>query len=762
MAVIETWLEQDLQSPVKVRYIDGSLFSNNGNGNRIGVRVFNNGDPVTLTGTVSGYVIVADGSTVPCTGSRSENEASILIPPAAYQPGAVLISIFLTDGSTVTTLAAIATTVMQARTNNQVSPGSVVQDWTQTINEAMQAVEDASAEQDVKIDDLRGELNNESVKGCSSESITSITWQQGRIGNSGGVISGANAPNYCISSVLRNSSDAKRIDCAIKTGWEFYITEHTSSSLGTGTYVRHYPKDKNPTQDPILIYPVTGHRYTVNIKKTDGSNFTPSQVPSDVITITVWRPTDKTLTLSDVAADAKAVGDFKGISFLSDYSSTTQITSGDLDDYITPGTYAIPANSYIPNIDNLPVEATGMLYVIKMASEAIYQLYMAYTADGGSIYVRNKSSVSWREWVKFSTMEEVEHAFLTDYSKITRITSGDLDDYITPGTYTIPANVYTADIDNMPVKAVGMLYVIKMASASIYQLYMAYTDDGGSMYVRNKSSSAWRSWVKFSTIGDQKSRYNGKRVSIIGDSIETYAGYVVPGYRTSYPSLGVNSVEQTWWMQVINNTGAALEVNAAFTGSMVTNNRQGDEYADHYPDLYERVSVIGSPDIVFITLGTNDSNYDVALGEYDFETAYTSLSESTFRTAYIKGIKAIRATYPDAEIVCVSEYMHEEYRDSIEHIAKELGVKYINAYDYNRQSGSHPGVLGMQQIASLVLFPTDSFLWQKHYPADAQATGLKISALEGKVPDAPASDGSYTLKATVSGGTVSYFWESTN
>ena len=44
MAVIETWFEQDLQKPVKVRYIDGNLFSHNGNGNRIGVIVTNNGE----------------------------------------------------------------------------------------------------------------------------------------------------------------------------------------------------------------------------------------------------------------------------------------------------------------------------------------------------------------------------------------------------------------------------------------------------------------------------------------------------------------------------------------------------------------------------------------------------------------------------------------------------------------------------------------------------------------------------------------------
>ena len=145
MAVIETWLEQDLQKPVRVKHLDGNFFSNNANGNRIGVAVYNNGAAVTLSGTVSGYVVLSDGTTVPCTGSRSGNKASVLVPPAAYQPGLVLVTVFLTDGNTVTTLAAVSANVQQARTDQQVSPGSVVTDWTNTINAAMQSVETAAA-----------------------------------------------------------------------------------------------------------------------------------------------------------------------------------------------------------------------------------------------------------------------------------------------------------------------------------------------------------------------------------------------------------------------------------------------------------------------------------------------------------------------------------------------------------------------------------------------------------------------------------------
>jgi ssDNA-binding Zn-finger/Zn-ribbon topoisomerase 1 len=57
MARIETWFDQDLQKAVKVQYIDGNVFSQDNNGNVVGVNVFNNGVPASLNGSVSGTVI---------------------------------------------------------------------------------------------------------------------------------------------------------------------------------------------------------------------------------------------------------------------------------------------------------------------------------------------------------------------------------------------------------------------------------------------------------------------------------------------------------------------------------------------------------------------------------------------------------------------------------------------------------------------------------------------------------------------------------
>lgn len=49
----------------------------------------------------------------------------------------------------------------------------------------------------------------------------------------------------------------------------------------------------------------------------------------------------------------------------------------------------------------------------------------------------------------------------------------------------------------------------------------------------------------------------GLSVSVLGDSISTYQGYIPDGYACFYPEANndVKDVTQTWWMQVLYNTG---------------------------------------------------------------------------------------------------------------------------------------------------------------------------------------------------------------
>ncbi len=196
--------------------------------------------------------------------------------------------------------------------------------------------------------------------------------------------------------------------------------------------------------------------------------------------------------------------------------------------------------------------------------------------------------------------------------------------------------------------------------------------------------------------------YAGKKVSIIGDSIDTFdqEGYRVDGYAMLYPieETGVVHVNHMWWMRIINATGARLEVNASCSGSRVTRT------VGELPDLYSRTFIIGNPDLVFVSLGTNDSLAGIPLGVFDFETDYRELPVHLFRQAYIKGIKSLKAMFPKAEIVCITKMMEPAYKESIAYIANALSVTYIDVSDYVGQLGVHPGMRGMRQIASHVMY----------------------------------------------------------
>lgn len=160
MAYFETWVNRDLKKIMTAEDIRGTVFTLDNLGNLIGVRVFSDGRPVELSGSVNGYCILADGTTVPVAGTRSGNEAYIILPQSAYAvPGMIRIAIKLTDGSAITTLAALIGSVSVSRTDNMITPSQqVITDWSQQIAAEMQAVEDASAAQDEKIDDLNSAM----------------------------------------------------------------------------------------------------------------------------------------------------------------------------------------------------------------------------------------------------------------------------------------------------------------------------------------------------------------------------------------------------------------------------------------------------------------------------------------------------------------------------------------------------------------------------------------------------------------------------
>lgn len=204
MPKVEHWFKQDLKNPVKVHSLNGSVFTLDNVGSVIGVEVFDSGNPVALTGTVNGYVILPDDTTISVVGTRSNNKASINLPQSALAiPGFIKIAVKLTNSSEITTLLAVVATVYKSRTDTIITPSQqIITDWSQQIAAEMQAVEDASAAQDAKIDDLKSAFNTD-IQKITGNSRIPVTGEKQWIDLSGNTadvtdIRSSNAFNYSL------------------------------------------------------------------------------------------------------------------------------------------------------------------------------------------------------------------------------------------------------------------------------------------------------------------------------------------------------------------------------------------------------------------------------------------------------------------------------------------------------------------------------------------------------------------------------------
>lgn len=150
MAQFEYWMTTDLKrGSSQVQVLHGQTFTQDNLGNRVGVVVLDGGEPATLDGTVTGYVIRADGGTVLVTGAVDGNKAYIDLPESAYAvPGQIQIAIRLTSGSTKTVLGALNAYVQRTATGTIIDPGHVVPDIDDIIakmDEVDEAIDNAEA-----------------------------------------------------------------------------------------------------------------------------------------------------------------------------------------------------------------------------------------------------------------------------------------------------------------------------------------------------------------------------------------------------------------------------------------------------------------------------------------------------------------------------------------------------------------------------------------------------------------------------------------
>lgn len=251
---------------------------------------------------------------------------------------------------------------------------------------------------------------------------------------------------------------------------------------------------------------------------------------------------------------------------------------------------------------------------------------------------------------------------------------------------------------------------------------------------------------------DVSSTLKNKKISIYGDSISTFSGYIPSGNATYYTghNAGVSSVNDTWWKKAIDALELDLLVNNSWSGRAVSSIR--DSSSSHRTDAgYKEANVLqlksGTtlPEIIIVKLGINDFNSGAPLGTYDGSTTLPN-DASYFTNAYAIMLNLIMTNFPLAKVYCCTLMACErtgtqgfpeinsqgdsisKWNEAIVKLAHAFGAEVLDhdvcgltyynmsTYmgDYSSGHGLHPNANGHSLIANKTIAQMDNAVRKRY------------------------------------------------
>ncbi len=243
------------------------------------------------------------------------------------------------------------------------------------------------------------------------------------------------------------------------------------------------------------------------------------------------------------------------------------------------------------------------------------------------------------------------------------------------------------------------------------------------------------------------------RVSVIGDSISTFAGWIPSGFSAYYPkSPAVVSAGQTYWYKLIYKymSNAVFDKNIAWSGSCVARIPSVTSGATAGKNCFVQRFIdhgMGNPDVILFHGGTNDvrkkaiaiypgypeyddSNWDAKAcptdaelkAVFDIADATTSYEESkalndrSFVEACVKLLTMMHHRYPSAKVVMIiGDWIPSGSRQAMLKMAAHYETKYgykcvdlqdISPYESNtiipKYDGCHPNEAGFEVMANFI------------------------------------------------------------
>ena len=178
------------------------------------------------------------------------------------------------------------------------------------------------------------------------------------------------------------------------------------------------------------------------------------------------------------------------------------------------------------------------------------------------------------------------------------------------------------------------------------------------------------------TLSNALLKYKEAKITLIGDSISTFSGWIPEGYVNYYPQGVIDSVEKTYWHILCSILSASIQ-NLSYAGSSVTN-----QVLPEY-NLFKRVPFVNcDSSLIIIALGVNDTEKEDGVGEYDYNKDIESYNESIFTEAYIKAVRILMLLHPKTDILLVAmapEGSMPNRTAAIKKIAEHYGLMFFDA-----------------------------------------------------------------------------------
>ncbi len=254
---------------------------------------------------------------------------------------------------------------------------------------------------------------------------------------------------------------------------------------------------------------------------------------------------------------------------------------------------------------------------------------------------------------------------------------------------------------------------------------------------------------------EQLNGFNNKTISILGDSISTYANAssglaadtsntTIKNNRVYYTDGRTDvTLNDTWWIKASKALGAEILVNNSYSGTTIFSPFSDNDELGYLTRPYNLHDNTGEnagqePDIIAVYMGTNDISYHKSrLGSFDDINFDALIKASNGKTVYAKPytsceayaimLHKIKSTYKNAEIYCFTSLpritenssdngVTESFNKSIIKIAEYFNCFIVDLYNdsgftentrilnrYYSDGYIHPNKKGMDAISNAFL-----------------------------------------------------------